>query len=230
MTRKKNKAGDLRPSFLLLLVAALAVGLLIFFWSIKRPFCANSKSCVSDYELDTNAVAVFNGQKISAPAVDINLKPNKVLGEETMAGEKHIYVDLATQTLKAFQGDELYMEAPVSTGKWFATPTGDFTIWMKIKSTRMSGGEGADYYDLPNVPYTMFFYGSGISQGQGFGLHGAYWHNNFGHPMSHGCVNMRTVDAKKLFEWVMPNGTGTTAMAGTDNPGTKLTIYGKAPI
>ena len=58
----------------------------------------------------------------------------------------------------------------------------------------MSGGSGTDYYNLPNVPHTMFYYND-------FGLHGAYWHNNFGHTMSHGCVNMRPVDAKTLFEW-----------------------------
>jgi lipoprotein-anchoring transpeptidase ErfK/SrfK len=58
----------------------------------------------------------------------------------------------------------------------------------------MAGGEGAAAYDLPNVPYVMYFY-------HDFGLHGAYWHDNFGHVMSHGCVNMRSVDAKVLFDW-----------------------------
>ena len=58
----------------------------------------------------------------------------------------------------------------------------------------MKGGSGADAYDLPNVPYVMYFY-------QDFGLHGAYWHDNFGHMMSHGCINERFVDAKTLYEW-----------------------------
>jgi lipoprotein-anchoring transpeptidase ErfK/SrfK len=52
---------------------------------------------------------------------------------------------------------------------------------------------GPDYY-IPDVPNTMYFYGS-------YGLHGAYWHDNFGHPMSHGCVNMRLSDAAALFGW-----------------------------
>ena len=52
---------------------------------------------------------------------------------------------------------------------------------------------GPGYY-LPDVPYTMYFY-------RGYGLHGTYWHNNFGTPMSHGCVNMRTPDARWLFYW-----------------------------
>jgi lipoprotein-anchoring transpeptidase ErfK/SrfK len=52
---------------------------------------------------------------------------------------------------------------------------------------------GPGYY-LPNVPYTMYFYG-------GYGLHGTYWHNNFGTPMSHGCVNLSTADSGWLFDW-----------------------------
>ena len=93
----------------------------------------------------------------------------------------------------------------------------------------MSGGQGADYYYLPNVPYVMFFSGSGISAGRGFSLHGAYWHNNFGHAMSHGCVNMRTVDAQKLYYWVDPPAEGNIGVSTKDSPGTKITIYGKAP-
>ena len=73
----------------------------------------------------------------------------------------------------------------------------------------MAGGSGADAYDLPNVPYVMYFY-------QDYGLHGAYWHNNFGHPMSHGCVNERIVDAKALYEWADgPSG---------DQPGTAVSV------
>ncbi|MDE2026797.1 MAG: L,D-transpeptidase, partial [Patescibacteria group bacterium] len=72
---------------------------------------------------------------------------------------------------------------------------GNFHVWEKLVATRMTGGEGADAYDLPNVPWVMYFY-------HDFGLHGAYWHDNFGHTMSHGCVNMRQVDAKALFSWV----------------------------
>jgi lipoprotein-anchoring transpeptidase ErfK/SrfK len=52
---------------------------------------------------------------------------------------------------------------------------------------------GPGFY-LPDVPYTMYFY-------EGYGIHGTYWHNNFGHPMSHGCVNMRTSEAEWMFNW-----------------------------
>jgi hypothetical protein len=94
----------------------------------------------------------------------------------------------------------------------------------------MTGGEGADYYDLPNVPYVMFFGGGNVPDGSGFGLHGTYWHDNFGHPMSHGCVNMRTIDAEKLYDWVDPPTNGNTTISGTGNPGTTITIYGQAPL
>jgi lipoprotein-anchoring transpeptidase ErfK/SrfK len=122
------------------------------------------------------------------------------------------------------------MTALVSTGKWHPTPTGDFTIWEKIRATRMTGGEGADFYDLPNVPYVMFFGGSGVPDGDGFSLHGAYWHDNFGHPMSHGCVNMRIVDAEKLYDWADPPTNGNTTLSSTESPGTEITIYGQAPL
>lgn len=167
-------------------------------------------------KVENDAPGVFNGQAVIPPKVDLAKKEpvTKVLGEATATGEKHIYVDLGSQTLTAYQGDTLFMTAPVSTGKWFPTPDGDFTIWEKIRATRMAGGSGADYYNLPNVPYVMFFSGSGVAAGRGFSLHGAYWHDNFGHPMSHGCVNMRIVDAQRLYYWA-------------DLTTTKITIYGE---
>lgn len=102
-----------------------------------------------------------------------------------------IDVDISSQTLTAYQGNTPVFSALVSTGLP-RTPTviGRFKIYTKLTSTRMRGPG----YDLPNVPYTMYFY-------KGYGIHGTYWHNNFGHPMSHGCVNMRTQDAGWLFNW-----------------------------
>lgn len=166
---------------------------------IKPQFpCANSRSCESDLSLkvENGAIGVFAGRKIKAP--DINLaadftKPS-VLGTNVPDIKKHIYIDLATQTLYAFDGDIKFMQTPISSGRWNRTPVGNFNIWTKLRSTRMSGGEGSDAYDLPNVPYVMYFY-------HDFGLHGAYWHDNFGYTMSHGCINMRPIDAGALFDW-----------------------------
>lgn len=160
--------------------------------------CANSKSCTSDLSLhiDNKAIGLFAGKKVVPPKIDASslITYQPVLGATTNKGEKHIYVDLSSQTLYAYQGTTLFFKTLVSTGKWNKTPTGNFHIWEKLISTRMAGGEGDDAYDLPNVPYVMYFHND-------FGLHGAYWHDNFGHPMSHGCVNMRTVDAKTVYDW-----------------------------
>lgn len=94
----------------------------------------------------------------------------------------------------------------------------------------MKGGsrEKGTYYDLPNVQWTMFFYNKDIPKSRGYGIHSAYWHNNFGHPMSHGCINMRTEDAKLLYDWASPVSTGFSTLATPENPGTPITIYGKA--
>lgn len=188
----------------------------------KKPLwtCANSISCQKSLVLkvENGAEGIFYGHKVMAPSVDLSKELNQnVLGAETPQINKHIYVDLTHQTLFAFQNKQLFLQARISSGKWHPTPTGDFTIWSKVRATRMTGGEGADFYDLPNVPYVMFFGNSVVPDSAGFSLHGAYWHDNFGHPMSHGCVNMRAVDAQKLFSWA-------------DTQGIQVTIYGDAPL
>src|SRR5206468_6048083 len=113
---------------------------------------------------------------------------------------------------------------PISSGKWHPTPTGDFHIWIWLRATRMTGGSQANgtFYDLPNVPYTMYFYNDQIAKTSGYSLHGAYWHNNFGHPMSHGCVNMRPDDAKTLFYWADPPVSGKVTDEASSTP---ITIY-----
>jgi len=106
-------------------------------------------------------------------------------------GARWIDVNLSTQSVYAYEGDTVVNSFIVSTGTGYTpTVTGKFKIWIKLKSTNMSG---PGYY-LPNVPYVMYFY-------KGYGLHGTYWHNNFGTPMSHGCVNLRTSDAEWLYYW-----------------------------
>jgi lipoprotein-anchoring transpeptidase ErfK/SrfK len=99
-----------------------------------------------------------------------------------------IDVDLSEQRLYAYDGNTLVSSFLVSTGvAAHPTVTGTYAVYVKYLATDM---KGPGYY-LPDVPYTMYFY-------EGYGIHGTYWHHNFGHPMSHGCVNMETSDA----EWV----------------------------
>lgn len=109
----------------------------------------------------------------------------------TLDDGRWIEVDLADQTVRAYAGEILIREFLVSTGT-AAHPTlkGDFHIYIKNRYADMRGPG----YNLPNVPYTLYYYMS-------YGLHGTYWHDNFGTPMSHGCVNLRTEDAGWLFNW-----------------------------
>lgn len=233
MATKKQFRFFNRIAFGFCVFVAILIGIFVLQKSVKNSACANTLSCKESLVLDVenDLPGVFSGKEVTPPKVDLLAEASQknVLAETSGSGEKHIYVDLTTQTLSAYEGDTLFMQASVSTGKWFPTPTGEFTIWEKIRATKMSGGQGADYYYLPNVPYVMFFEGSGIAAGRGFSLHGAYWHNNFGHPMSHGCVNMRTIDAEKLYHWVNPPTVGNVTLSGADNPGTKITIYGETP-
>lgn len=109
-------------------------------------------------------------------------------------GVRWIEVNLSNQTLTAWQGNVAVLHTNVSTGT-AATPTvtGRYSIGMKLSSQHMSGPG----YSLPGVPYVMYFF-------QGYAIHGTYWHNNFGTPMSHGCVNMRTGEAQFLYNWASP--------------------------
>jgi LysM repeat protein len=109
---------------------------------------------------------------------------------------KEIVVVLHEQKVYAYQDGQVVHSALASTGiARYPTPVGQYHIYVKYLSTLMTG---PGYY-LPNVPYTMYFY-------KGYGLHGTYWHNNFGHPMSHGCVNLPTAEARWFYEWA-PVGT-----------------------
>ncbi len=131
--------------------------------------------------------------------------------------EKWIEVNLTQQRVTAWEGNIPVLTFLSSTGLP-GTPTvqGQYNIYWKLESTLMTG---PDYY-LPDVPYTMYFYA-------GYALHGAYWHDNFGQPMSHGCVNLSNDNAKALFEWadpVLPPGQ-TQVVASVDNPGTLVVVH-----
>ncbi len=117
---------------------------------------------------------------------------------------KRIVVDRSEQTLYAYEGDELYMQTTISTGLDLSpTPRGTFTVFRKTPSRYMQGplpGISDQYYDLPGVPWTLYFTEDGGA------IHGAYWHNDFGAQRSHGCVNVPLSLARKLYEWA-PVGT-----------------------
>lgn len=114
-----------------------------------------------------------------------------VIPAEVDENTRWIDIDLSDQMLYAYIGDTIVNSFLVSTGTW-RTPTviGEYHIYVKYRYTDM---RGPGYY-LKDVPYTMYFY-------RGYGIHGTYWHDNFGTPMSHGCVNMRTSEAEWLFDF-----------------------------
>lgn len=147
-----------------------------------------------------------------------------------LATQKTIKVDLSKQRLTAYQDNQLVYNFPVSTGKLRTpTPSGAFWPWIKLRYTLMRGGSKArgDYYYLPNVPYVIYFYNQNYPKSRGYALHGTYWHNNFGHPMSHGCINLRTSDMAQLYKWVdlvhydkNGNGSGTVIVVSGTTPKT----------
>jgi lipoprotein-anchoring transpeptidase ErfK/SrfK len=134
------------------------------------------------------------------PATPVNVAKPPAGAPKTSG--KWIEVDLTKQYLRAWQGTTLVYGTSVSTGKASTpTPTGTFSIYQKVRSETMTGGtRGIDYYYLTNVPHTMYFLGGG------YAIHGAYWHTNWGTPMSRGCVNLPLGAAEWLYNWA-PMGT-----------------------
>lgn len=105
--------------------------------------------------------------------------------------QRWIEVNVATQRLIAWEGNTPIYAVIISTGTdETPTITGNFAVQTKLRSTRMQG----DGYDVPDVPFTMYYHG-------GYAIHGAYWHHRFGTPVSHGCVNVAVNHAEWLFNW-----------------------------
>ena len=148
--------------------------------------------------------------------------------------EQWIDVDLAHQTLVAYEGDRPVFATLVSTGRIrepgdpeldHRTPTGTFRITAKHISTAMDGDSAVDGpYSIDDVPYVMYFH-------QAYALHSAFWHDRFGHPKSHGCVNMAPEDAKWVFRWsrptVQPGWHG--AFTAPNRQGTVVVVRGETP-
>ena len=137
----------------------------------------------------SDANLIWVGQELTIPAGGMYV-PENVPAAPTNSG-KSIVVATDDQRIYAFENGQLVRSHLVSTGLP-ATPTvkGTYNIYVKYVADDMSG---PDYF-LPQVPYTMYFY-------QGYGIHGTYWHNSFGRPMSHGCVNLPTPEAEWFFNW-----------------------------
>lgn len=139
---------------------------------------------------------IYAGQRLVIPGGGSTSAAPSSSSVSAPTSGKWIDINLATQSLVAYEGQRAVYWATVSTGlARTPTPKGRFRIYRKLRSATMSGPG----YRIPNVPYVMEFYGN-------YSMHGTYWHNNFGQPMSHGCVNMRISDAQWLYNWA-PVGT-----------------------
>lgn len=116
------------------------------------------------------------------------------LDDRSVQKEKLIKVSIKDQELTYYFGDTIMDSFKISSGvKGMDTPTGDFEIMDKIP-VKHYGGLG---YDLPNTKWNLLF----TKKIYGYYIHGAYWHNNFGQPMSHGCVNVAYENMEPLYWW-----------------------------
>lgn len=157
------------------------------------------------------------------------IPPGELTPIAPRAKDKRIEISLKDQKLYAYEGDTLVYTARCATGGRFTiediglvdftTPVGDHTVVRKRPSRHMHGFEGrADQYDLPGVPYCTYFTESGVA------VHGAYWHNDFGHPRSHGCVNVLADDAQWVYRWSMPAADYDEALLVVEEGGTPIIV------
>jgi hypothetical protein len=143
--------------------------------------------------------------------------------EEPDDEDKWIRVDLSEQTVIVYEGKTPLRGFIISSGlPRTPTVTGTFRIHTKVRSQLMTGGSRAlgNYYYLTNVQWVQYFY-------EDYSFHGTYWHNKFGQPMSHGCLNMTNADAKWLFDWAGPEWDGKTIWypSSRKNPGTLVIVH-----
>jgi len=198
-TLRKNKNGEWRPLY------RLYYGSIHWITGIET-----QPGGESWYELTNDRLRI----KYSVPAEFVRpIDPEELspISPEIPAKDKKMEIHLNDQVLRAFEGNRLVFECLISSGIPSRgpspngiptdTPDGNFRIQVKIPSRHMGDGDltaDIEAYELLGVPWVSFFHQHGI------GLHGTFWHDNFGNKMSHGCVNMRNQDAKWIYRWSQP--------------------------
>ncbi|MBL9013373.1 MAG: L,D-transpeptidase [Myxococcales bacterium] len=172
------------------------------------------RDLVTIAELSDDMARIGPGEWVEA--IELR-KPARVARPDGIgAAERWIDIDLDQQILVAYEGDVAVFVTVISSGRVFwETPTGIYRITGKEVKSRMQyqgnpdaapdDERGREAWNVADVPFSMRFR-------KNFALHGTYWHEGFGRPRSHGCVNLSTTDAKRLFDWVSP-----TAPAGWSN-------------
>lgn len=161
-------------------------------WEPQAQSAQQRSPYLSDWESVHSGGSVYNpGQSWEPPQAP------RVSTQAQLSGEKWIDINLSEQVLIAYQGDTPVRYFTISSGPArYPTVTGSFRTYARLELQDMSGGSQAagDYYYVKDVPWVQYFF-------EGYAIHGAYWHNNFGTPTGHGCVNMRVEESRWLYDW-----------------------------
>jgi hypothetical protein len=150
-------------------------------------------------------VETRDGRWLRSDDLKTAVRPSKLPWYAT-GSRRWIYVSLISQTLVLYEGNRPVYATLTSTGrdgmgdpkKTLSTPQGTFRIYQKHVTTTMDSEVADKEFELRDVPWVMYFDG-------GYALHGAYWHDDFGRPRSHGCINLSPIDARIVFEWSSPD-------------------------
>ena len=169
---------------------------------------------INDIKTDADGLVWYRadtetGLKMFAPAEVFRIISEAEIAPLSPGVEKkRIVVTLGAQSLSAYEDKVEVYRATISSGALFfgpdgksltsGTPGGDHLIWQKRISRHMQGGTRTEGYDLPGIGWVAYFASNGAA------LHSTYWHNDFGEPKSHGCLNCKPEDAKWLFRWTVP--------------------------
>jgi hypothetical protein len=114
--------------------------------------------------------------------------------------QKRILIELSKQWLTCFEGEDAVFDTRLSSGlPGMVTPQGTHRVLQKVHTTRMTGGVGRNYYDLPGIGFVTYFTPKGVA------IHGTYWHNDYGRQRSHGCVNVPTAASQWIYRWCRPD-------------------------
>jgi L,D-transpeptidase catalytic domain len=173
-------------------------------------------------------VEARNGRWLRSEDLKTAAKPSQ-LPSWAKKGTKWIDIGIVSQTLVLWEGDRPVYATLVSTGKdglgepgkTLSTPRGTFRIYQKHITTTMDSNVADHEFELRDVPWVEYFKG-------GYALHGAYWHDDFGHVRSHGCVNMAPIDARYVFFWTtptVPDHWHATYTSDATEPGTIVYIH-----
>jgi hypothetical protein len=182
------------------------------------------RELASDKDGKPIAVRIGDGEWMSS--ADVRVFAPAAAPALLLPNERWIDIDLDSQILVAFEGElPVYATLVSSGGKDTPTETGVYRMWLKESEADMKGLNGEDPYSVATVPWTQFF-----SPEKGLALHTAYWHDQFGRPRSHGCVNLAPRDARWLYFWSDPQvPAGWTMTAGVvEAPGSIVRIRSAA--